>query len=763
LNPVATLNKHLYACLLSDIPVETASQLFYIIAVVAGAVIFIILLIVLICVIRKTRCACCIKLCAKLCAKTQKDVTSRSESKRTLTLEEIESSDDHFIQKQLGEDGFPLVPGIGILGENEEKDYQTDKDGKGKKKKELMHILNELETENGKTKDNNRMPGLKEKDSQKKDISSVNGNVDGRDIVENDKGNVILLENVDNKENENAKKKRTEKGRSSTEVKKESGTTKLDQDDKSDSKEINKNGKPTQTGSEINIQNQKQKQQSKSVCFGFLPFRSVSNDDNSEEMHTSTLDINENVEDKTAIKNGKGEKLRSTDGDKIDAKKKQEKQSKLSNDSSKENEPKLFIGKKNKRERVGMNDEKEKTSKLDQDDDVKGDNKEINKNGEPTQTGNAVDNQKQKQKRQSNKNESETTKLDIDKDIKNARKTINKKGKPIQTGSEIDNQKQKQKQQSRTKESETTKLNQDEDVKSDSKEINKNGKPTQTSSEINIQNQKQKQQSKSVCFGFLPFHSVSNDDNSEEMHTSTSDINENVEDKTAIKNGKGEKLRSTDGDKIDAKKKQEKQSKLSNDSSKENEPKLFNGKKNKRERVGMNDGKDKTPKDTDKVDSNDLKKNKQSDQGRFSVDELEDRDSGMGDVTNESSNIIMSDEDIKSNAKQRPKRGRSGDRQKRNGVAPMVTPDSAHVSDGSLDLSQLRTALKGSDSGFVDMFVPKKAKFIKHKAIFPVLEPPSKVELLYGVEPRPTSSKRVFNPGLFLSRTSLRVDDAFNV
>jgi hypothetical protein len=40
--------------------------------------------------------------------------------------------------------------------------------------------------------------------------------------------------------------------------------------------------------------------------------------------------------------------------------------------------------------------------------------------------------------------------------------------------------------------------------------------------------------------------------------------------------------------------------------------------------------------------------------------------------------------------------------------------------------------------------------------IEPYLEPPPKVELLYDVEPRPTSSRLMFRTSVFLSQLSLR-------
>lgn len=43
--------------------------------------------------------------------------------------------------------------------------------------------------------------------------------------------------------------------------------------------------------------------------------------------------------------------------------------------------------------------------------------------------------------------------------------------------------------------------------------------------------------------------------------------------------------------------------------------------------------------------------------------------------------------------------------------------------------------------------------------IEPYLEPPAKVELLYDIEPRPTSSRLMFNRPVFLSQLSLRVNE----
>ena len=56
------------------------------------------------------------------------------------------------------------------------------------------------------------------------------------------------------------------------------------------------------------------------------------------------------------------------------------------------------------------------------------------------------------------------------------------------------------------------------------------------------------------------------------------------------------------------------------------------------------------------------------------------------------------------------------------------------------------------------MFVARKP--IKLGPIIePYLEPPPKVELLYDIEPRPSSSRWMFSRPIFLSQLSLKIKD----
>ncbi|XP_052797298.1 transcriptional regulator ATRX homolog [Mya arenaria] len=155
-----------------------------------------------------------------------------------------------------------------------------------------------------------------------------------------------------------------------------------------------------------------------------------------------------------------------------------------------------------------------------------------------------------------------------------------------------------------------------------------------------------------------------------------------------------------------------------------------------------------------------------------------DSDSGMGDLTIESNTGITSDED----ASNRSGKGGKGDvkglvkngkiskfgsclsKQSQGNVKDRSSADSAYLSGNVVDNNLTNAEYIGKSEtkpDFLDhSFIARKPKILKH-AVEPILEPPAKVELLYEVEPRPTSSRLIFNKSMFLSKASLRVDEVF--
>jgi len=64
-------------------------------------------------------------------------------------------------------------------------------------------------------------------------------------------------------------------------------------------------------------------------------------------------------------------------------------------------------------------------------------------------------------------------------------------------------------------------------------------------------------------------------------------------------------------------------------------------------------------------------------------------------------------------------------------------------SNRTLTLEEIEGHHAFEDAGLFVVFVAKKAKLMKHKTVYPVLQPPSKVDLLY-VDERPQSSSGGF-------------------
>lgn len=155
------------------------------------------------------------------------------------------------------------------------------------------------------------------------------------------------------------------------------------------------------------------------------------------------------------------------------------------------------------------------------------------------------------------------------------------------------------------------------------------------------------------------------------------------------------------------------------------------------------------------------KQRQENNNGGTAHDNLDTSDSGVDDLTNDSSNIVMSDEDGRSNLKHGYKHGKGRERGRGNAVGPLPNTDSANVSERSGDVTELDDDPNVGGSRPSKRFMSsngkmtKKTKVVKRE-VDPVLE------LMFGVEPKTTDSKRVFNPDLLLSRTTLSTEDSSN-